>query len=332
GYTDIVERGSYSHVKQATVYESYYRVKSSRNAPYVPVDEATYDSARSNRRDSGWEVVTKAEHDGIVNTRPWDSGNSLGRRTNTVDTPVSTTEYNANSSNPAYRAVSKTWSDGPDWEIWTGSQSGSSSHYRTNRVYNQPPYTGYASATTHQLQNSKILANLIAANDYGTPATWDGSSYTNADIADMYVLPQWSQFDEAMSAVALGDCGGTLTLQTKVNGSTSARDPFRYQTSAITDSAGDAVPFEPSFVVTNQQFVTGTFDFPVPNGQYVTVDIVPQNYTELTRYTPGSWTCRAGNENRPFELVDIPDAGAWKGVRVRIAANEAVSCQLSVTQ
>jgi hypothetical protein len=35
--------------------------------------------------------------------------------------------------------------------------------------------------------------------------------------------------------------------------------------------------------------------------------------------------------DRPFELIDLPDTGAWKGIRVRIGANEAVSCRLSVT-
>ena len=158
-----------------------------------------------------------------------------------------------------------------------------------------------------------------------------GGEYTNKEIADMYVLPQWSQFPDAMKAVALGDCGGTLTLQTKLNGSTAAPDPFRYQTNGITDAAGDPVPFNPTVVVTNQQFVTGTFDFPVASGQFVTVDIIPQNYAELKRYTPGAWTCRAGNADRPVELLTIPDAGAWKGVRVRIGANEAVSCQMAVT-
>ncbi len=147
----------------------------------------------------------------------------------------------------------------------------------------------------------------------------------------MYVLPQWSQFGTAMEEIALGECGATLTLQTKLGGG-AAPDPFRYQNSAVTDSSGDPLDLEPTVVTTNQQFVTGTFDFPIPNGQFVTVDVLPQNYSELTGYTPGAWTCRAGNQNRPFELVDIPDAGAWKGVRVRVAANEAVSCSLSVTR
>ena len=177
-----------------------------------------------------------------------------------------------------------------------------------------------------------ILARLIAGNDNGTSATWNGTAYTNAEIADMYVLPQWSQFGKAMEAVALGECGGTLTLQTKIGGTSPAPDPFRYQNSAVTDSAGTPVALEPTVVTTNQQFTTGTFDFVVPNGQFVTVDVLPQNYSELKTYTPGAWSCRAGNQPRSFTPIDIPDGGAWKGVRVRVAANEAVSCTLSVTR
>lgn len=334
GYTDVVERGSYSHVKETATYEAKYQKRDFYRTwwgggywgDYYWVNKTTYEAGSSTRY-VGWTTISAA----IYNDINQNGGESDGVRIASTSTPVSTEVYNAHAGDPAYKAVAKVWSDGPDWEVWTGDTN-YSDQFRSNRVYNQPPYTGYESAKTHKMENSKILANLIAANDFGTPAEWDGSSYTNTDIADMYVLPEWSQFDEAMAAVALGDCGGTLTLQTKVNGTTNAHDPFRYQTSAIADSSGNAVPFEPSYVVTNQQFVTGTFDFPVPNGQFVTVDIVPQNYKELTRYTPGTWTCRAGNENRDVELVDMPEAGEWKGVRVTVAANEAVSCQLSVTQ
>ena len=335
GYTDVVERGSYSYVRQTiTGYQARYQKRDSSNSSYYWVDKPTYDAAANDRRrDRDWRDVTAAQYNAIVNTTTADDlpvGND-GRRTIVTQQPVSTAEFNANSTNPAYSAVAKTWAAGPDWEVWTGTQTGSTSHYRTNRVAGQPPYTGYLPAVTQSTSNSKILARLIAGNDFGTPAVLSGGEYTNKEIADMYVLPQWSQFPDAMKAVALGDCGGTLTLQTKLNGTSAAPDPFRYQTNAITDAGGNPVEFKPTVVVTNQQFVTGTFDFPVASGQFVTVDIIPQNYAELKRYTPGAWTCRAGNADRPVELLTIPDAGAWKGVRVRIGANEAVSCQMAVT-
>jgi prepilin-type N-terminal cleavage/methylation domain-containing protein len=332
GYRTVVERGSYSHVRDSYVYQARYRVKNASTGwSWKWVDLVTYNAAPtsgSNRRETkDWTTITQAQYE-AADTRTWDDSND-GLSVQIAQTPVSTAEYNANSSDPAYRAVTKTWSNGPDWEIWTGAQTGSSSHYRSSKLYNSPPYTGYDPAVTARTRNDVILARLISGNDNGTPAVWDGSNYTNNEIADMYVLPQWSQFSTAMEEIALGECGGTLTLQTKL-GSGAAPDPVRYQNSAVTDSSGAPLDLEPTVVTTNQQFVTGTFDFPIPNGQFVTVDVLPQNYSELTGYTPGAWTCRAGNADRPFDLIDIPDAGAWKGVRVRVAANEAVSCSLSV--
>ncbi len=330
GYRTVVERGSYSHVRETPDYRARYQRRYSGEWRWV--DKPTYNAERNDnrKRDRGWTVITEAEFLAIDDTTSADDNDDGLLEGGVVQTPVSTAEYNANSSDPAYRAVTKTWSDGPDWEVWTGSSDGSS-QYRTSKLYNSPPYTGFDPAVTASTRNDTILARLISGNDNGTPAVWDGSNYTNAEIADMYVLPQWSQFGTAMEEIALGECGGTLTLQTKLGGG-AAPDPFRYQNSAVTDSGGDPLDLEPTVVTTNQQFVTGTFDFPIPNGQFVTVDVLPQNYSELTGYTPGSWTCRAGNQARPFELLDIPDAGAWKGVRVRVAANEAVSCSLSVSR
>jgi hypothetical protein len=335
GYRDVVERGSYSHVRQdlASTYQARYQKKNSTNGPWYFVDKPTYLSAATNRRqDVGWTTISESMFNSINTRLDDENDDGLSVSTTTVSTPVSTAEYNANVPNLAYQVVAKTWNNGPDWEVWTGAQTGSSTHYRTSRVFNSPPYTGYLPAQTASTQNSTILARLISGNDNGTPAVWNGSSYTNAAVADMYVTPNWSQFGTALEAVALGECGGTLTLQTKLGGTTPAADPFRYQNSAVTDSAGAPVALKPTVVTTNQQFVTGTFDFAVPNGQFITVDILPLNYSELKAYTPGAWSCRAGNQPRPFELIDIPDAGAWKGVRVRVAANEAVSCTLAVSK
>lgn len=357
GYTLTWERGSYSYVKDTFKttyvttntyeYELRYQVKPSRYDPdsaFYWVSKNTWENTNSNRRrDLGWTVVSESVYRTVENP-PNDSSSDGSRRTvvSTTQTPVqtlqssapvSTAEYNANSTNPAYRAVGKTWAAGPDWEPWTGSRSsGSSSQYRSTKVYNSPPYTDYDPAVTAQTKNSMILARMIAGNDYGTPANWDGTRYTNATIADMYTVPNWSDFSNAMEAVALGECGGTLTLQTKVGGTTPAPDTFRYQNSQVVDSGGVKVEMTPTVVTTNQQFYTGTFDFAIPNGEFVTVDVFPQNYSELIGYTPGAWSCRAGNQPRLSTEINIPEGGLWKGVRVKIAANEAVSCTLSVSK
>ncbi len=332
GYRTQWERGSYSHVRDTIGYEARYQKKDSKNSAWYWVNASTYNSADSNRRqDVGWTAITDAQFRSVEN--PPNTNSDDGMRVVTASsTPVSAVEFAANASNPSYRAVTKTWNNGPNWEIWTGTRSSDATHYRSAKLYNSTPYEAYDPAVTASTRNDVVLARLIAGNDNGTPANWDGSKYTNTEIADMYVLPQWSQFGTAMEAVALGDCGGTLTLQTKLDGATAVQDPFVYQNSSVTDSAGSPVPFTPTVVTTNQQFRTGTFDLAVPNGQFVNVDIVPQNLSQLKAYTPGAWTCRAGNQNRSVLPVDIVDGGLWKGVRVKVAANEAVSCTLSVTR
>ncbi len=85
-------------------------------------------------------------------------------------------------------------------------------------------------------------------------------------------------------------------------------------------------------MTTNQQFTTGTFDFLIPNGQFVDGRHPPAELLRADGYTPGAWTCRAGNQSRPVELIDIPDGGAWKGIESGSRANEAVSCTLAVNR
>ncbi len=336
GYRDASERGSYSHVRNTYTYGARYMVRNAATGgSWKWVDLPTYQDARAagdRTWDSGrWNTITEAEFLEINTSSDDDSNDGLLESFDGT-TPVSTVEFNANSSNPNYRAVSKTWSNGPDWEIWTGSRPGSSSHYRSTRVYNSPPYTGYEDPQTVGVRSDQILARLIAGNDTGTPVIEENGVYTNVEIADMYVSPDWTKFQPAMEQIALGECGGTLTLQTKVGGTTPATDAFRYQNSAVTDSAGDPVALEPTVVTTSRQFTTGTFDFLIPNGQFIDVEIQPQNYSELTAYTPGAWSCKAGNQNRPVQVIDVEDGGAWKGIKVRVAANEAVSCTLAVNR
>ena len=52
----------------------------------------------------------------------------------------------------------------------------------------------------------------------------------NETEANMFLEADWTKVPAALKAVALGECGATLTLQTKV-GSAYAADPFIYQNS-----------------------------------------------------------------------------------------------------
>ncbi len=165
------------------------------------------------------------------------------------------------------------------------------------------------------------------------PTTGPDGQYNNAKQATLYSTPDWAQLPKALKAIALGDCGGTLTLQTRL-GSSGAPDPFRYQATQQFAADGTELTTDRPVVYTNREQTTGNFDLAIESGLFRDVVIIPENYSDLRSYRPTGWTCRAGADSRAFELVDIPgdESSPWKGIKVRVAANEAVSCIQAVTR
>lgn len=235
--------------------------------------------------------------------------------------------YNAQSPSNRRIRYSSPWNE---WEVTdkSGYDSASSSGRRRTKTYAEP--FDYYDQTTASTANATIITRLITGTDNAVNGLSSGGVYTNADEANMYVLPDWAQFSGALQAVALAECGATLTMQTKVGGAAAA-DPFTYQNTAITSSGGAAVATDLSVVTTTRQFTSGTFDFDIPDGSYVTVEIQPQNLSDLTAYQPAGWSCRAGPNTKSFETVAIPGS-SWTGIRVQVRANEAVSCIQNVTR
>ncbi len=336
-----------------TVYDAY-RLKSSSHfwvsgwtnttpTDYYANQPARPDKYRVNNSSRSWYEVSQTVYD-LHNV---NGGSGDGFRTSTIGTWVSKATYDLNNTTPDgtdgwIDNGTNSWvtndADALDWATVSAPGSGSPSNppggYRAIKTYPATPppggYDGTDSATTYNRGNAVILANLIAGNDTGIPAYPDGGPYINADEANMYVLPNWNQLVGAMKSVALGECGGTLTLQTKTGG-TPAPDSFIYQRSAVLDPAGLPLDVQQTTVTTSQQFTAGTFDMTIPDGQYVTVEVRPQNYDELTAYTPGSWSCQAGITPRTFEAFDLGVGGGWEGIRVQVGANEAVACTLTVS-
>jgi hypothetical protein len=185
------------------------------------------------------------------------------------------------------------------------------------------PYTSY-DVVSVPIRNSTVLTRLIAGNDFGVPAVSVNGAYTNAATANMYLLPNFNQFAGALEAVALAECGGTLTLQTKVE-SAAAADPFTYQHTVTKSAAGLPLPASLNTVTTTRTYQSGTFDFSIPDGEYITVDIQPLNSSGLQSYTPGSWSCKAGGAAKAFQTFAVPGS-TWSGIRVQVRANEAISC------
>jgi hypothetical protein len=166
-------------------------------------------------------------------------------------------------------------------------------------------------------KNTAILKDLIDPGGV-VPAQKTGSVYTNSAEATYYELPTWDQFAGAMTSMALAECGGTITLQTKI-GSANAPDPFTYQSSVDMTTA-----------TTSAQFRSGTFDFDLAGGISQTVTITPLITSDLDVYSPAGWSCKAGGASYPFTTTAI-DGGPWTSITLTVPPNQAISCVNQVT-
>lgn len=221
-----------------------------------------------------------------------------------------------------------TYSDPVD-TVGSGYSSSDPSWARSQQQFSLP-YTAFGTPVTQSVTGAIILARLVSNSDTGVPATLVGGKYTNALTANMYLTPDYTNFGLALQTIALSQCGGTLTLQTKV-GAVAAADPFTYQKTAITDSTGNSLISDMTVVTTTNAFTSGTFDLNISDGTFRTVQIQPSNLSSLTGYISGTWSCKAGVTPRTFTTVPI--AGSpFTGISVRVAANEAVSCIQTVTR
>lgn len=181
---------------------------------------------------------------------------------------------------------------------------------------------------------SNILAELLANAPSGQiPAVIVDGEYSNPETANFYLQTGFdpSAFAAAMRSAALKDCGGTLTLQTRHLDGSPVADEFVYENAEFRDDTGTPVTADARRVTTSGTFRTGTFDFDISDvTEYFDVDVVPQELQTLASYTPDNWTCRSGADPRAATPIPIT-ASAFTGITVRVRANEAVSCILTVS-
>ena len=204
----------------------------------------------------------------------------------------------------------------------------------------QNPNTPEPSATTKT--GADILAYLLANAPSGqVPATSvthpDGTvEYTNPETADFYNQTSFDEeaFGAAMRAAALKDCGGTLTVQTRLSNGDPVGDEVVYENADYRDDTGTTLGAEPRRVTTSTNFRTGTFDFEISDSSdYFEVDIVPSELETLGDYNFVGWTCRAGATDKTAGMTSIPiDGSSFEGFAVNVLPNEAVSCIMEVTQ
>ena len=274
---------------------------------------------------SAWEATTEV----LYNTNNTTADSTDGWRTSPVYTApfplwTATTEGTYNSNNTTadetdgWRTQNNYSSPYGLWEattaaLYTANNTawGTTDGWGATKVYEEP-YDFHENSTTTNRYNRDILAQLIAPGGVvnGEPA---GGPYTNSAEATYYVLPQWEQFSGAMTGMALAECGGTVTIQTRV-GSAAAADPFTYQNSVDLTTA-----------TTSQQFRSGTFDFDLGGGVSVDAEITQLNLSSNNRYEPVSWACTSAGAPYPFTMTPI-DGGPWQEIHLTVSPNTAISC------
>jgi hypothetical protein len=180
------------------------------------------------------------------------------------------------------------------------------------------------------IPNEVFLGDIVNRGDpsqYGSGSSgsyvkrvWNASTgWGDVSAADLLVTSNWDQFGGALTAIALADCGGTLTVQTR-------------------DQAGDPADADVTYQVGDKTVTTtripkaGTFDIPLNGIPSDDVVLLPQSLTG-TGYTAQGWTCRSGGTDlvagTDYSLVVPGDPMA--GIEVTVSANAAVSCTLRVS-
>jgi hypothetical protein len=200
--------------------------------------------------------------------------------------------------------------------------------WRTYKSYT-PPLTSY-DLTTKPAAAIDLLGNVVvgdltgnagAYNRVDTPA--GGAPYPDnvAAAADVFALPDYTYFAQALDKIVLGECGGTVTLQTKNTADNlGAKDPFTYENSA-----------DNTVVKTSAAFKSGTFDVAFPGENAKTITISPQEFSNLSAWSHVSWTCKSKGAAYPFVETPVPGHEAWTSIQLVVHANEAISCTQMVS-
>ncbi len=180
------------------------------------------------------------------------------------------------------------------------------------------------------------LGDLIAGNDISNydgntsdryikvsyDGGWDAEAVAEADLL---TTTNFSEFGGALDSIALSECGGTLTVQTRLRSDTS---PLR-ETVGYEVSAEDMPLTEASTSAVNK---SAAFDISTDGGASVEILLKPRSL-DGTGYRADGWTCRTKNvEITDSSKMSLHDAGegAAGGIDLTVAANEAVACVLWV--
>lgn len=181
------------------------------------------------------------------------------------------------------------------------------------------------------LEHEKFLGNLLTGGEVWDPTDlnyvareWINDTEKWGDLTDVDLLvdDDAGKGASALSDIVLDTCGGTLTMQTKLNNGKNAPFNVTYTMDGSTT------------VTTSRGVRTGTFDVTFGGQVERTVTIVPDAaQIQFNGQRPVSWACSLkGQPLDParYSLLD-PAAGPAGGISISIDANWAVSCTLNLT-
>ena len=168
------------------------------------------------------------------------------------------------------------------------------------------------------------MLEALVAPEGVVPAVYNTSTQSYGDVRDvnMFAETNWTLFDDAIRDVALGECGGTVTLQTKNQATgTAVADTFTYSNAQL------------QTVETSGAYRSGTFDVAQPGGVPTSLVVTPQNLTTLNAWQHVSWTCTSQGQTlaAPDMTVGEPDASGWRTLSLTVRPNQAISCVQTVS-
>lgn len=171
----------------------------------------------------------------------------------------------------------------------------------------------------------KVLGNFIAGGKLQSSSdkpyvksVFQDGAWTEVDTADMFITSDFTKLPSALSSIALGQCGGTLTLQTRLGDGSPATNDVTYESNGQT-------------VTTSLVNRAAAFDLTLPGGVAASATVTPQSFVD-SGYVPQEWTCRSKGvalDSSKWSYVSAGDASM--GIDVTVGPNEAVSCTLRVS-
>lgn len=188
-----------------------------------------------------------------------------------------------------------------------------------------------SSSTAVSKPNLQILSRLITDSDTAEVVRLNSAAeIVDKGTTDIYVPSNWSYLPAALKAVALGQCAGTLTFQTRLTSDPSGHflQPVMYAPRKVTQDDAAVIEENKRYVETNAMNTARTLDF-VFDGAGVQVDVVPLPFSNLQGYETDHWECfeaGVGGTVPAERLITLPDQPNALGFTVRINANRAVSC------